>query len=312
MSRECRFSGVSPTKSSARSLGLFAIRVLGRGLASKSEVAEGVKLLYFCPVGRGGLADYARQQANAISELGVTVDLLTVPGFNEGQHARFNRLPRLKEPGVTNEALSRVRRRITAARTILHNFKVLSKTIFLPRPEIQTQKIYRLEDDQLVEMKRMPVRTMLDDESQKDHRALLSGDIDSNDLGSFPSDHAGLFIAISLGIFLASRRLGLLALGWTIFVIIGGKLISGQHTPVDIAAGATVAIVELAVIQYFARKNFRNWLDKVTGLTLRYSALSSAIVFLIAFEVSSTMIHIRAFLGFLAVMRRHVLLGMGS
>ena len=88
-----------------------------------------MKLLYFCPVGQGGLADYARQQANAISELGVNVDLLTVPGFSEGQDARFNQLPRLKEPGVTNEALSRVRRRITAARTILHNFKVLSETI---------------------------------------------------------------------------------------------------------------------------------------------------------------------------------------
>ena len=201
---------------------------------------------------------------------------------------------------------------LVAAVFVITTTKVLSKTIFLPRPEIQTQKIYRLEDDQLVQMKRMPVRTMLDEESQKDHRALLSGDIDSNDLGSFPSDHAGFFIAISLGIFLASRRLGLLALGWSILVILGGKLISGQHTPLDVAAGATVAIAELAFIQFVVRKGFRGWLDKLTGLTLRYSALSSAIVFLIAFEVSSTMIHIRAFLGFLAVMRRHVLLGMGS
>ena len=201
---------------------------------------------------------------------------------------------------------------LVAAVFVITTTKVLSKAIFLPRPEIQTQKIYRLEDDQLVEMKRMPVRTMLDDDSQKDHRALLSGDIDSNDLGSFPSDHAGFFIAISLGIFLASRRLGLLALGWSILVILGGKLISGQHTPLDIAAGATVAIAELALIQYVVRKGFRGWLDNLTGLTLRYSALSSAIVFLIAFEMSSTMIHIRAFLGFLSVMRRHVLLGMGS
>ncbi|HEX3086658.1 MAG TPA: phosphatase PAP2 family protein [Pyrinomonadaceae bacterium] len=201
---------------------------------------------------------------------------------------------------------------LVAAICVITTTKVLSKTIFLPRPEIQTQKIYRLEDDQLVEMKRMPVRTMLDDESQKDHRALLSGDIDSNDLGSFPSDHAGFFIAISLGILLASRRIGLLALGWSVLVILGGKLISGQHTPLDVAAGATVAIAELALIQYVVRKGFPGWLDKLTGLTLRYSALSSAIVFLIAFEVSSTMIHIRAFLGFLAVMRRHVLLGMGS
>ena len=89
-------------------------------------------------------------------------------------------------------------------------------------------------------------------------------------------------------------------------------MISGQHTPLDIAAGATVAIAEVAFIQYVVRKGFRGWLDRLTGLTLRYTALSSAVVFLIAFEMSSTMIHIRAFLGFLAVMRRHVLLGMGS
>ena len=201
---------------------------------------------------------------------------------------------------------------LIAAVFVITTTKVLSKTIFLPRPEIQSQKIYRLEGDQLVEMKRMPVRVMLDENSQKDYRALLSGEIETNDLGSFPSDHAGFFIAISLGIWLASRRLGLLALGWSIFVILAGKMISGQHTPLDVAAGATVAIAELAVVQYVVRKRLSGWLDKLTGLTLRYSAMSSAIVFLIAFEVSSTMIHIRAFLGLLAAMRRHVLLGMGS
>jgi membrane-associated phospholipid phosphatase len=200
---------------------------------------------------------------------------------------------------------------LIAAVFVITTTKVLSKTIFLPRPEIQSQKIYRLEGDQLVEMKRMPVRIMLDEESQKSYRALLSGEVETNDLGSFPSDHAGFFIAISLGIWLASRRLGWLALGWTVFVILAGKMISAQHTPLDIAAGATVAIVELAAIQYVVRKRFGGWLEKLTGLTLRYSALSSAIVFLVAFEVSSTMIHIRAFLGLLSAMRRHVLLGMG-
>ena len=201
---------------------------------------------------------------------------------------------------------------LIAAVFVITTTKVLSKTIFLPRPEIQSQKIYRLEGDQLVEMKRMPVRVMLDESSQKDYRALLSGEIETNDLGSFPSDHAGFFIAISLGIWLASRRLGLLALGWSVFVILAGKMISGQHTPLDVAAGATVAIVELAIVQYVVRRKLSGWLDKLTGLTLRYSAMSSAVVFLIAFEVSSTMIHVRAFLGLLAAMRRHVLLGMGS
>jgi len=200
---------------------------------------------------------------------------------------------------------------LIAAVFVITTTKILSKTIFLPRPEIQSQKIYRLEGDQLIEMKRMPVRTMLDETSQKDHRALMSGEVETNDLGSFPSDHAGFFIAISLGIWLASRRLGLLAIGWTFFVILAGKMISAQHTPLDIAAGAAVAVGELALIQYVLRKKFSGLLDRLTGLTLRYSALSSAIVFLIAFEVSSTMIHVRAFLGLLAAMRRHVLLGMG-
>jgi membrane-associated phospholipid phosphatase len=200
---------------------------------------------------------------------------------------------------------------LIAAVFVITTTKVISHTIFLPRPEIQSQKIYRLEGDQLVEMKRMPVRIPLDDTSQKDYRALLSGDVETNDLGSFPSDHAGFFIAISLGIWLASRRLGWLALGWTCLVILAGKMIGAQHTPLDIAAGAAVAVAELAVIQYVLRKRFSGWLDKLSGLTLRYSALSSALIFLVAFEVSSTMIHIRAFFGLLAAMRRHVLLGMG-
>ena len=194
---------------------------------------------------------------------------------------------------------------------VIATTKVLSKTIFLPRPEIQSQKIYRLDRDELVEMKRMPVRTMLDDESQKDYRALLSGDVQSNDLGSFPSDHAGFFIAISFGIWLASRRLGWLALGWTVFVILAGKMISAQHTPLDILAGAAIGIIELFLIQFIFRNRFNALLERMTALTLRYSALSSALIFLVAFEVSSTMIHIRSFLGLLAAMRRHVLLGMG-
>src|SRR2546423_6608296 len=200
---------------------------------------------------------------------------------------------------------------LVAAVFVITTTKVLSKTIFLPRPEIQTQKIYRLEGDQLVEMKRMPVRIMLDETSQKDHRALLSGEIETNDLGSFPSDHAGFFIAISLGIWLASRRLGLLAVGWTLFVILAGKMISGQHTPLDVAAGAAVAICELAMIQYVLRKRFSGWLGRFTGLTLRYSALSSALIFLVAFEVSSTMVHVRGLFGLLVAMRRHMLLGIG-
>ena len=215
--------------------------------------------------------------------------------------------------GKTTEATN-TRRKILittliASVCVIATTKVLSHTIFLPRPDIQTQKIFRLEGDQLVEMKRMPTRIPLDEASQKDYRALLSGDVQTNDLGSFPSDHAGFFITIALGIWLASRRLGLVALGWTVFVILAAKVISGQHTPIDIAAGSAVAFVELSIIQYAAQQRFGRLLDKLTPLTLRYSALSSAIIFAVVFEVSSTLTHVRAFFGLLAAVRRHVLFG---
>src|SRR2546426_7719624 len=44
---------------------------------------------------------------------------------------------------------------LIAAVFVITTTKVLSHTIFLPRPEIQSQKIYRLEGEQLVEMKRI-------------------------------------------------------------------------------------------------------------------------------------------------------------
>lgn len=197
---------------------------------------------------------------------------------------------------------------IVAAVCVIAVTKTLSKTVFLPRPAIQAQKIYKLEGDQLVEMKRMPVRTPLDEESQKEHQALVSGNIETNDLGSFPSDHAGFFLVISFGIWLASRRLGWLALGWTVLVILAGKMISAQHTPLDIAGGALVALGVLAALRFFAA---RRWIDellaRISQLTLRHSALSSAFIFAVVFEMSSTLVHVRQFAALLGAVRRRVL-----
>ena len=200
---------------------------------------------------------------------------------------------------------------IVAAVCVIAITKTLSKTVFLPRPAIQSQRLYKLEGDQLTEMKRMPVRTPLDDESQKEHQALVSGNLETNDLGSFPSDHAGFFLVISFGIWLASRRLGWLALGWTVLVILAGKMISAQHTPLDIVAGALVALVVLAIFRFIAaRRLIDGLLAWISQLTIRHGALSSAFIFAIVFEMSSTLIHVRQIVGLLGAVRRHVL-GLG-
>ncbi len=209
---------------------------------------------------------------------------------------------------------TRARRKILlttliAAVCVLGTTKALSHTIFLPRPAIESQKIYHLSGDTLVEMKRSNVRIPLDETSQKDHRELVNGDVQTNDLGSFPSDHAGFFLAISLGIWLVSRRIGVIAIGWTIFVILAGKMIQGAHAPIDIVAGGAVAITELSVLRFASQRRIGNVLDRVTLWSLKYAALSSALLFAVVFEISSTLIHVRQFLGLLAAIRRHIMTG---
>jgi membrane-associated phospholipid phosphatase len=198
---------------------------------------------------------------------------------------------------------------LVAAVCVLATTKVLSHTIFLPRPAIESQKIYHLSDDSLVAMKRTNVRVPLDEESQKDHRDLLNGDVKTNDLGSFPSDHAGFFLAISLGIFLASRRIGLVAIGWTVLVILAGKMIQAAHAPVDIAAGAAVAITELSVLRIAAQSRLGAILDKISFWTFEYSGLSAALLFAIVFEISSTLYHVRTLLALVAAARLHLMAG---
>lgn len=198
---------------------------------------------------------------------------------------------------------------LIAAVCVLGTTKTISRMIFLPRPAIESQKVYHLAGDELVEMKRSHVRVPLDEESQKDHRDLLSGDVKTNDLGSFPSDHAGFFLTIALGIWLVSRRIGIVALGWTVFVILAGKMIQGAHTPVDILAGALVASAELSVLRFAAQSRMGGILDKVSDWTFKHSQLSSALLFLVVFEISSTLFHVREVLSLLAAARHHLGIG---
>ena len=116
--------------------------------------------------------------------------------------------------------------------------KTLSKTVFLPRPFIQSQKTFHLEGDQLVESPRLEWHVPLDEESQKSLKALESGEVIQNDLGTFPSDHAGFYMTLAVGILLACRSAGLIALFWTIFITLGSRIITGQHSPLDIAVGS--------------------------------------------------------------------------
>ena len=198
---------------------------------------------------------------------------------------------------------------LIAATFVIATTKIISHTVFLPRPFIQSQKVYHLEGEALVENKRLEYRVPLDKSSRESYRDLLNGDIQTNDLGSFPSDHAGFFITIAVGIWLASRLIGSIAVGWTCLGILASKMITGQHTPLDIASGAAIGIAWLAFWQYLAKNWLGSLFNQVSSWTLKYQALSSALIFAVMFEVSNTLTHVPPLLKLAVTIGKYTLRG---
>lgn len=70
---------------------------------------------------------------------------------------------------------------------------------------------------------------------------------------AFPSGHAALFFALAFAVFLISKRLG----AW---LIVGSALMgiarvaAGVHWPMDIVAGALVALLSVAVVSWALRR----------------------------------------------------------
>jgi membrane-associated phospholipid phosphatase len=192
---------------------------------------------------------------------------------------------------------------------VIGTTKTLSKTIFLPRPYIQSQKAFHLEGDQLVESSRLNYRVPLDEESQKNFQKLERGEVAENDLGSFPSDHAGFYMTLAVGILLACRSVGLFALAWTLIVALGSRMITGEHSPLDIAAGSGIGIGILLVSQFFIGKIGKRAIDPVVNWTIKNSALATAIIFVFIFEATNTLENARPLLKLGKDIAKHLIKG---
>jgi undecaprenyl-diphosphatase len=175
--------------------------------------------------------------------------------------------------------------------------KTIADGYFQPRPFVHAQQAWHLEDGKLVETEKLAYREPLNGGVSNRYRALKRGEIEQNDLGSFPSDHAGFFVALALGIFLASRRAGAVALAWTGVAILIPRMVFGMHSPLDIAAGAGIGAGVLLVAQYAAGRT-RKWaLDPLAGWTVRHEALAAALVFFVAFESTNVLTNVRDLAG---------------
>ncbi|HEX8288568.1 MAG TPA: phosphatase PAP2 family protein [Pyrinomonadaceae bacterium] len=198
---------------------------------------------------------------------------------------------------------------VIASFFVIATTKTLSKTVFLPRPFIQSEKTFHLEGDQLVESRHLNWRVPLDEESQKNFKELKNGEIIQNDLGTFPSDHAGFYMTLAVGILLACRSAGLLALFWTLFVTLGSRIVTGQHSPLDILVGSTIGIGILLTLQFVIGNLGKRLIDPIVNWTLKYSALSSAVIFIFIFEAGNTLENIRPLLKLVKDIAKHLIKG---
>jgi undecaprenyl-diphosphatase len=73
---------------------------------------------------------------------------------------------------------------------------------------------------------------------------------------SFPSDHAALFGAFAIGIFYISRRVGIVALLYSLLVICMPRIYLGLHYPSDIAAGLLMGAVVVIAMDRLGIRHF--------------------------------------------------------
>ena len=97
---------------------------------------------------------------------------------------------------------------------------------------------------------------------------------------------------MALGIVFACRLAGFIALGWAVFVILLSRIVTGMHSPLDIAAGSAIGAGWLIACQAV----FNRWLSRLTepvaGLSLRYQGLAAALLCLILFEATNTLTNV--------------------
>lgn len=185
--------------------------------------------------------------------------------------------------------------------------KSLSYSFFFPRPYVLSRQVYHLEEHRLVPYPRIPLRVPRDADSQALWDNYLDGNISVNPLGAVPSDHASFFLAVSLGILIANRRMGLIALLWTILAILPAKIVMGRHHPIDMVGGALVALFALFLVFYLGLRVKGRIFESTADWTIRHPMLSSALVFVVVFEIGSTLRHVYPLIDFVKVVGGHFL-----
>ena len=108
--------------------------------------------------------------------------------------------------------------------------------------------------------------------------------------GSFPSDMAGLFFALSFGLFRLSRPLGSVLMAWSAVWICLPRLYLGIHYPSDLIAGAALGVASVwgtaRVLQARDAALGRRVMARIEGAEQRWPQAFYAAAFAISFEIT--------------------------
>ena len=185
--------------------------------------------------------------------------------------------------------------------------KSVSHLLFYPRPYFYSHRLYHLEGASLREFDTIDFNLPLDRASRELYADYLRGDFTLNHLGTFPSDNASFAIAIALGILFAYRSIGILALLWALLFVLPAKIISGMHFPADIAAGALSAMAVFFLFKFLADRPLKPLFNRVVRWTFGHATLSSALLFIVVYEIVSTLDHLNPILQYAGTLARHLL-----
>jgi membrane-associated phospholipid phosphatase len=108
---------------------------------------------------------------------------------------------------------------------------------------------------------------------------------------AFPSDHAMMWCALAAGVFLVSKRLGVIALLYTIVLICLPRIYLGLHHPTDILAGAALGISICLVLCYAPIR--RRIAAPILDWSASHEAAFHVAIFLLSFEITSQFEEIR-------------------
>ncbi|MFM0566056.1 phosphatase PAP2 family protein [Paraburkholderia sediminicola] len=102
---------------------------------------------------------------------------------------------------------------------------------------------------------------------------------------AFPSDHAMLWCAVAMGIFLASRPVGIYALFHAVVLIGLPRIYLGLHYPTDVLAGAALGIGIACVMN--VRPIRTRIAAPILAFAQRYPGVFYGAAFLLSFELAT-------------------------